>query len=139
MLSLRQVDCLRLVADQLSTRGGVAGASVAAGGGTSRVSTAGAAGVRTVPPIWSITDDPSLCAAAMMVSAIDVEMKAAARTHVSLAKAEVTPRPDVVLPPPPPMPKPPPSDRCINTRPISTRARIKWTVRTTFSMGIARS
>ena len=38
-------------------------------------------------------------------------------------------------PPPPPMPRPPPSDRCSNTTAIRPRARMRWTIRTTFSMG----
>ena len=49
------------------------------------------------------------------------------------AGAAIAPRP-VITELPPPMPSPPPSDRCSRTTPTSNRARIRWMVRTTFSM-----
>jgi hypothetical protein len=71
-----------------------------------------------------------------MVSVIDVTMKAAAKIQVNLPSAVAAARPEIAPPPPPePMPRPPPSDRCNNTTPINSRARIRWTVRITFSIG----
>ena len=72
----------------------------------------------------------------MIVNVIDVMMKSVARTQVILPIAVAAERPDTAPPPPPPpIPRPPPSDRCSNTTAIRPRARIRWMIRTTFSIG----
>jgi hypothetical protein len=123
------------VSGQFSAFGGVSGASAGTGGKRSVPSGAGAgaAGAGAVPPIWSMIDPvPAFCAA-NTVNVIEVPMNKMAKSHVNLVNAVAAALPDIA--PPPPIPRPPPSDRCSRTTPIKSRARIKWTVRITFSMG----
>lgn len=116
--------------------GGVAGASVVAGGkavsGVFDIG-AGIAGVGSVPPIWSITDEEALSLADKTVSVIEVAMNIAAKIHVTFASAVAAERPETT-PPVLPMPSPPPSDLCKSTTPIKSNAKMRWTARITFSM-----
>lgn len=104
---------------------------------TAGVSVAGAvADAGASMPSWLATESDPARLAAMIVRVIEVAIKQAARTQVILPSAVAAARPEIAPPPPPlPIPKPPPSERCNKTTPIIRRARIKWTVRTIFSMG----
>ena len=65
------------------------------------------------------------------LSVIDVAMNRPAKIQVSFVSALAAPRAVIA---PPPDRSAPPSLRCNRTTPISRKARIRWTVRTTFSM-----
>ena len=69
--------------------------------------------------------------AARTVNRIDVAIKAIAKNHVTFPSGVVGARPDIF---PPPLSSPPPSERWRSTTPISESARIRWMMRTTFSM-----
>lgn len=86
-------------------------------------------------PNRSSTEVPEAFCAARMVSEIEVMMNPIAKSQVTLPNAVAADRPDIAPPPPPPMPRPPPSERCNRTTAIRPRARRRWMIRTTFSMG----
>jgi hypothetical protein len=123
-----------------SARGGVSGALAGAGGSKSVPSGAtGTSTGRALPPNWSITELPVDFSAAIRVKLMEVMINPTAKIHVTLVSAVAAARPAMAPLPPPPMPKPPPSERCINTTPIRHSARIRWMVRTTFSIGLLAS
>src|SRR5690606_38419894 len=101
-MMLRRAAVSQSLVDQ-SARG-TSGAVSPAGGG-SRSVPAGPTGVLTgalrSEPIRSRTEPPADFCAAMTVSAIEVQMKAMARTHVTRPSAVAAERPDITPPPPP--------------------------------------
>ena len=74
---------------------------------------------------------------ATSASAIDVEMKIAARMTVVRVRAFAAPRPVIkpLTPPPVPRPRPPPSERCRRMTPIIAMQTTIWMVRRTANMG----
>ena len=74
---------------------------------------------------------------ATRASAIDVEIKIAARITVVRVNAFAVPRPVMRPPTPPPVPrpKPPPSERCSRITPIMAMQTTTWTVMRTANMG----
>lgn len=116
--------------------GGAAGVPSLDGGSRSpagRPDGAGAFAAGCSPPIWSITEAVEAEREAKMVMLIEVTMNIAASIQVTLPRAVAAARPEIA-PPDEPMPSPPPSDRCSSTTPINSKARMRWTVRITFSM-----
>ena len=100
------------------------------GGSTS--STSGSIGVvpsfaGSVAVNRSMTDDPAVLFAAIIVRVRDVMIKHMAKTQVTFDKAEAAVLPDIIPspPPPPPRPNPPPSDRCKRTTPTRDNANNK--------------
>jgi hypothetical protein len=68
--------------------------------------------------------------AAITVKVIDVSKKADAKNQVSFVIAVAAERPDIKPPSEPPVdPNPPPSERCIRTALIRSKARIKCIVK----------
>lgn len=122
---------------------GTSGAlSPSAGGNKSLPS--GAIGASAASPlsvagavIRSVTEEPADLCAARTVRVIEVTIKQAASTQVILPNAVAAERPVMAPPPPPllPMPSPPPSERCKSTTAIRPRAKRRWMMRTTFSIG----
>lgn len=128
---------------------GVAGTGVGDGPAGCDSDSAGVVfGRSVVPPAGSVVDgrpEPGFAGAsgllvsprlATRASAIDVEMKIAAKITVVRVSAFAAPRPVIRPPTPPPVPrpKPPPSERCKRMTPIMAMQTRMWMVRRTAIM-----
>ena len=117
---------------------GIAGGAEGVGVGDGVVGAPGNVVNGAGPPLPEGTSGLSLLTDfATSASAIEVEMKIAARMTVVRVNAFAVPRPVIkpLTPPPVPRPNPPPSDRCSKMTPIIAMQTTIWMVRRTANMG----